>query len=107
MEKKLKDIKNLVLTKLNEMGISSRKVILFGSRARGDSDRYSDYDILIITEKTFPIKEKIAITENIRDSLVKIQIPSDIIIKSEKEVKYYRDKIGSIVREALREGVVI
>jgi predicted nucleotidyltransferase len=92
--KKLKDIKNLVLENLNEMGISSKKVILPGSRARGDSNRYSDYDILIITE-------------NIRDSLVKIQIPSDIIIKSEKEVKYYRDKIGSIVREALREGIVI
>lgn len=34
-------------------------------------------------------------------------IPTDIIIKSEEAVGYYQNKIGSVVREALKEGIAI
>jgi len=43
-----------------------KNIILFGSRARGDFSKYSDYDFLIITEKTFNIKEKMEIAKTIR-----------------------------------------
>ena len=33
------------------------------------------------------------------------KIDADIIIKSKDEVEYYKDKIGSVVRSALKEGV--
>lgn len=36
-----------------------------------------------------------------------LHIPVDIIIKSEEEVNYYKDKIGSITREALKDGVIL
>jgi hypothetical protein len=39
--------------------------------------------------------------------MVKLHIPTDIIVKSEEEIAYYRDKIGSIVREALKKGISI
>ncbi len=35
------------------------RVMLFGSRARGNADRQSDYDLLIITPRTFTPQEKI------------------------------------------------
>jgi len=34
-------------------------------------------------------------------------IPCDIIIKSTDEVEYFRDKIGSVTREAVEEGIVL
>lgn len=107
-EEEMKEkIKSHILMVLGEMGISVEKIILFGSRARGDFSRFSDYDILLIVDRTFTTKEKMVISERVRDSMVKLHIPIDIIVKSEEEIAYYRNKIGSIVREALKEGVSI
>ena len=90
-----------------ESRLPGAKVVLFGSRARGDFDEKSDYDLLIITKDKKTIGEKIQISETLRDSFSQFLIPTDIIIKSEDEVDYFRDKIGSVVREALKEGLTI
>ena len=92
---------------LSQENLTLKEIILFGSRARGDFDPKSDYDILIIIKKTIPISEKIRISEIMNSYLVEHLIPSDIIIKSIDEVEYYKNKIGHVVREALKEGVVI
>jgi len=102
-----KTIKEQIMKSLDEMGISFESIILFGSRARGDYNEDSDYDILIVTEETFPFKEKIRISEAVRDRVVKLHIPSDIIIRSHEEVDYFRDKINSVVRDAIQEGIVL
>ena len=102
-----KTIKEQIMKSLDEMGISSESIILFGSRARGDYNEDSDYDILIITKETFSFKEKIRISEAVRDRVVKLHIPSDIIIRSHEEVDYFRDKINSVVRDAIQEGIVL
>ncbi|PKP60684.1 MAG: nucleotidyltransferase domain-containing protein [Candidatus Altiarchaeales archaeon HGW-Altiarchaeales-1] len=100
-------IKDDILKCLNEVGVSVKKVILFGSRARGDYTKHSDYDFLIITEKRYTFKEKIEISGKIRKLFVRFHIPSDIIIKSDDEVEYLKDKIGSVIRLALKEGITI
>ncbi len=43
---------------MNEIGVIVKDIFLFGSRARGDNKNDSDWDILIVTEHTFDIKEK-------------------------------------------------
>ena len=100
-------IRGIIAETLGEAGISLSRVILFGSRARGDFNRFSDYDILVIIDRVLEPREKMVLSEKIRDNLVKLHIPTDIIVKSEEEVSYYRDKIGSLVREALKEGVSV
>jgi len=100
-------IRGIIAETLGESGISLSEVILFGSRARGDFNRFSDYDILIIIDRGLRQREKMILSEKIRDNLVKLHIPTDIIVKSEEEVSYYQDKIGSLVREALKEGVSV
>lgn len=107
MDEKRKEIKEQIMNSLDEMGISFERIILFGSRARGDYNEDSDYDILIVTEETFPFKEKIRISEAVRDRVVKLHIPSDIIIRSHEEVDYFRDKINSVVGEAVQEGIIL
>jgi len=106
-EKSLEEIKAEIIKSLERRGISVKKIILFGSRARGDSSSSSDYDFLIITERTFSIEEKREIVAGIKEVLVNLYIPSDIIIKSEEEVEYFKDKIGSVVRQALKEGIAL
>lgn len=107
MNVKLSDIKERIVKSLDKMGISYESIILFGSRARGDYNDDSDYDILIVTKETFPFKEKIRISEAVRDQIVKLHIPSDIIIRSHNEIEYFRNKIGSVVGEAMQEGIIL
>jgi len=99
------ELKEDIVKCLNDVGVSVKKVILFGSRARGDYTKHSDYDFLIITENKYTFKEKIEISGKIRKLFVRFHIPSDIIIKSDDEVEYLKDKIGSVTRLALKRAL--
>jgi predicted nucleotidyltransferase len=83
------------------------RIILFGSRAREDFSERSDYDILVVLRKNITIDEKMKLLVRLRNDLAHKGIDADIILKSIDEAEYYRDKIGSVVRTALNEGVAI
>lgn len=83
------------------------KIILFGSRSRDDFESQSDYDILVVVKKNLNIKEKRRYASIITDKLAEIEILADIIVKTEGDIIYYQDKIGSITREDLLEGITI
>jgi predicted nucleotidyltransferase len=100
-------IKKEISEILQSIGYSAKKIILFGSRARKDFTRFSDYDILVITDRDFEIKEKMSLSKKIREYLAKSGFDVDVIIKSDYEVQILRDKPGSIVRNALKEGVAL
>jgi len=100
-------IKEEILKTLNEKGIRIKRIILFGSRASGEATTLSDYDLLIITEKPFPIREKMRIAKAVRKALSELLVPSDVIINSEEEVEIKKDRIGCITRYAIKEGIVI
>ena len=53
------------------------------------------------------IKEKIKLFTKLTRVLAKQKYNVDIVIKSEEETKYYKSKIGHIVRSALNEGILI
>jgi uncharacterized protein len=82
------------------------KLLLFGSRARGDFDARSDWDLLLILKEETSIEEKVRIYCEVSERLAQKRIASDIIIKSESEMELYKG-IGGFTREALREGVVL
>jgi len=88
-------------------GIDYEDIILFGSRARGDHASTSDYDILLVTKENLSIREKMRLSTRLRRDFAKIGIDADIIIKSRSELDYYADKIGSVTRNALKEGMAI
>ena len=64
---------------------SGIKIILFGSRARGDSNRESDWDILILVDEG----RKKDLEEQIRDAIFEIELeteqPISTLIYSKKE----------------------
>jgi predicted nucleotidyltransferase len=83
------------------------RIILFGSRARDDFSDRSDYDILVILRSSITIEEKMKLLAVLRSQLAHQGIDADIILKSADEVEYYKDKIGSVVKTALKEGVAL
>ncbi|MHB1920859.1 MAG: nucleotidyltransferase domain-containing protein [Chitinophagaceae bacterium] len=84
------------------------RILLFGSRARGDQDRHSDYDLLIITAKTFTPQEKIYWSSLLDRAIVNaIHVPVDLLLNSEEEVRQKQKLPGHIIRSAIRERIAI
>jgi predicted nucleotidyltransferase len=84
------------------------RVLLFGSRARGDGDKFSDYDLLIITPQTFTPRENIKLSTLLNHAISRaLKIPVDILINSEDEVREKQELPGHVVRTAIREGIIL
>ena len=82
-----------------------KRVILFGSAARGDTNINSDADFLVVTKDDVesPRKESV----RIRRALRGVSMPMDILVISEERLKELGDRPGLVYREALREGKVL
>lgn len=83
---------------------SPEKIILFGSYARGTQTSDSDADLLIVMNISGS-KRKTAVEIDL--SLVGIPIPTDIIVVTPEEIERHRNCVGTVIREAIREGKVL
>jgi len=89
--------------------INPDKIILFGSRARGDYKEDSDYDILVLKEG-IGLEEKGKIETNIRLALLNVKLPVidiDVIVQSEERFKTLRNVKFTIYHEIGQEGVIL
>ncbi len=107
MERVVERIKEVILKVAREYGIEIEKVILFGSRARGDYKEYSDWDILIITKNKLKSDLEDLFLVMLRRELVKIGIIPEIIVSSREEFEEYKKYYGFIHYHAAREGISI
>jgi len=80
------------------------RIVLFGSRARGDAQPGSDVDLLVVLPEV-PNSRKAAV--DIRRALSDIPLGKDVIVTSPDEIALRGDVIGSVLRSALREGSVL
>lgn len=84
------------------------RVLLFGSRARGEQDLNSDYDLLVITPTTFTPLEKIQWSTRLDQAIVKaICAPVDLLLNSEEEIRQKKELPGHIIRSVMREGLAL
>jgi uncharacterized protein len=90
-----------IKTRLMET-FKAKKIYLFGSRARGKARKDSDYDLLVIVEKSklsYPernVKARMALSE--------LEIPVDVFVVTQKEFDEMKDELSSIPETALFEG---
>ena len=84
------------------------KIILFGSRAKKMENEDSDYDLMVIIDKTFPLQEKINWRGKMHKALVKeLEAPVDLLLNSEEEINIKKEFPGHIIQSVLEEGVLL
>ena len=79
-----------------------RKIILFGSYVRGQVDRDSDLDVLVVTDDH--VANPRAESVRLRDAVEDIDMPMDILVVPESQFNALRDTPGLIYREACEQG---
>jgi len=81
-----------------------QKIILFGSRARGQASRDSDYDLLVIENSNLPRYRRAV---SYRRALKDLGISKDIIVWTPREIEEWQNVSNAFITVALREGVVL
>jgi len=92
--KQLKVLKNTILLQplVNKLKALSKKIILFGSCARGENIANSDIDLFILADSSKALKEKIK-KSNLREKLQPIIRNSTQLVKMEKEESVFIEEI--------------
>jgi predicted nucleotidyltransferase len=77
------------------------RVVLFGSRARGENGERSDVDVLVI-EPTVddPIQESVRLRRVLRG----LGVPIDVLVVEQAEADRRSVVQGTVIERALREG---
>ena len=81
-----------------------KKIILFGSYARGDAKHDSDLDLMVIFENKI---NRHAEMVRLRRILSPLRMSIDVIVVIEEKFNYWRDTIGHLYNEVSKEGKVI
>ena len=79
------------------------KIILFGSAARGEMNRHSDVDLLIIKECANPLELMGQIYQNMH----RVGAAIDAIVVTPQAVERYKDSHALVIKPALREGRIV
>lgn len=83
----LEKIKEIILKVAEKHGIEVDRIILFGSRARGDFRKDSDWDILIVTKDKLDKKVEEEFWLEVGRALVKQGTVPEIIISNRDELR--------------------
>ncbi|MBI4666322.1 MAG: nucleotidyltransferase domain-containing protein [Nitrospinae bacterium] len=81
------------------------KIILFGSRARGEHGAGSDYDILVIEREPFgPARSRRKELSKIRRAIWDAPLPIDLLVYSLDEYEEMQSSLNHVLQKAAREG---
>jgi len=95
----IRRIVDLIVTRL-----SPRRVILFGSHARGEAGPDSDLDLFVELDPPLPARGR---SRQIKQLFDPYPCPMDIVVYSPEEVAYWAQAPASLVASVLREGRVL
>ena len=79
------------------------KIILFGSAARGDMNRHSDVDLLIIKEGA----DRRSLAGRVYENLYGVGAAVDVVVVTPADVERYKDSHALVIKPALREGRLV
>ena len=96
------DTLNDIIRRVVEVAEPER-IILFGSAARGEMNRHSDVDLLVVKDGS----DLRRLTARIYRRLYGVGAAVDIVMVTPQDVERYRDSHALIIKPALREGTVM
>lgn len=99
----LKELKSVLIKKFPDI---IDKMILFGSQSNGTARDYSDYDILLVVNKSYNWQFENEIYDICSDINLKYNILTDIKIISKNELRTIRGK-QPIFQTAIDTGISI
>jgi excisionase family DNA binding protein len=80
------------------------RIILFGSRARGDAREDSDYDLLVVFDE---IDDRRATRIRIRSAIDDLPVAKDIVVATTEEESWAPRLLGDVLQAAIAEGRVV
>ena len=80
------------------------RILLFGSRARGTANRWSDVDLLVVMEEA---ADKRQAAVEMGRALSDLPVGKDIVVTTPEEIARRGHLVGSVLRSAVREGTVV
>ena len=83
---------------------SPDKIILFGSRARGEAGPDSDIDLLVLFSEVADPNKRAA---ELYASLAGFPHPTDIVVSTTSRFERYRNVVNTVYWPASREGKVL
>jgi predicted nucleotidyltransferase len=88
--------------------VDPQRIVLFGSRARGEADERSDVDLLVVEREPFDQnRSRRREAARIWRCLSEFRVPADILVYSASEVTQWKDSSHHVIARALREGRVL
>ena len=113
-DENLKIIKRIVTDTFQEKSIEIERIVLFGSRARGDFQPDSDYDMLVLIQNPILKADKVALSDSIRSRCADYFIGNhiaygglDIIIKQSSDYNEEENCINTLSNTVHYEGRVL
>ena len=107
VDRELEFLKKVIVEEVEKAGFKVSKIILFGSRARGDATQESDWDLLVIVNEDISFDELKKLTADIQLRLAALSIPNDVIIRGIKQFEASKTIVGNISYFADKEGIKI
>jgi predicted nucleotidyltransferase len=92
------------LTELLAEAARPKRIILFGSHARGEASPESDVDIMVVEEAP---RDRRAEMVRLGRVLRELDLAVDLLVVSEEKFNYWRETPGNVYFEADCEGRVL
>jgi len=78
-----------------------KRIILFGSQARGEATASSDFDLMVVEDQpVYRFREMV----RLRRLLDNFDVAIDLLVVSEERYQYWRDTPGNVYHEAASYG---
>lgn len=81
--------------------VAPRRIVLFGSAARGEAGPSSDLDILVVMPDGVHRRRTAG---RIYRALAGLGVPKDVVVVTESDVRAFADEPSLVLCPALREG---
>ncbi len=97
--------RKIVREEVERAGFQVKRILLFGSRARGTAGPKSDWDFYVVIAPAAPARVRWDLADRICERLAEAGIWADVFVQNEATVRQRRNNPGYLTYYVLREGV--